>query len=271
VPVSVLGIGATLFTIGVIVAGEGVCDAAGGTSLWDLVMRDPVMLPRLLLCGAAAGLTMEIIAQWLGRLWYYPYWTPWFYGLLLIPGFTFYWVSIVESYLAVKAVLDAVTRPRPHFGTLRLWPVGAVTLGIGLALSIQWYAHRGFMFAVTGPTPTAPPFAYAALAVIGVVLLSGELGSALVRRYWVPFAAVVLASVVVSVAMEIPNAVHRHWAYAHFPGPVTAGGLPLAVFVAWPLQYLVFLAVPSLIVPETANVFWRPPERPDASRSSKTG
>lgn len=267
VPVSVLGISATLLTMGVIVASEGICDAAGGTSLWDLVTRDPLMPLRLLTCGAVAGLTLEIIAQWLGRLWYYPYWTPWFYGLLLIPGYTFYWICIAESYLAAKAVLDAVTRPHAPAGALRLWPVGAVTLGIGLALSLRWYAHRGFALAVTGPTPTAPPFSYAVLAVIGVALLSGALATAVVRRYWVPFAAVVLASAAVSVAMEIPNAAHRHWAYAHFPGPVAPGGLPLAVFVAWPLQYLVFLAVPSLIVPEVAALFWRPRARPDASRS----
>jgi hypothetical protein len=267
VPVSVLGVCATLFTLGVIVASEGVCGAAGGTSLWDLVLRDPLLLLRLLACGAVAGLTLEIISQWLGRLWYYPYWTPWFYSLLVIPGFAFYWLSIVESFLAAKAVLDAAARPRPHLGTLRLWPAGAVTLGLGLALSIRWYAHRGFAFAVTGPAPTAPPFVFAVLAVIGVVLLSGALVTAAVRRYWVPFAAVLLSSLVVSVAMEVPNAVHQHWAYAHFPGPVSAGGLPWAMFAAWPFQYLVFLAVPSLFLPELAALFWRPDAARAASRS----
>lgn len=259
VPVIVLGLCATLFTVGVIVAAEGVCDAFNGPSLWRLVSVDPTRLLRLLGAGALAGLVLEIVSQWLGRLWYYPYWTPWFYGLILVPGFTFYWVSIVESYLAAKAVLDALARPRPVTGSVRLWPLGLLLLALSLTLSITWYAQRGFAYAITGPAPTAPPFAYAVLAVVGVALLSTALVTAAVRRYWVPFAAIAVASAVLSVAMEVPNALHRHWAYAHFPGPVAPGGLPWAVFVAWPLQYLVFLAVPSVIVPKAAALFWQPP------------
>jgi hypothetical protein len=258
VPVSVLGLSSALFTLGVIVASEGICHAFGGPSLWGIAMRDPLMLLRLLASGAAAGLGLEIIGQWLGRLWNYPYWTPWFYFLTLVPGFTFYWLSIVESYLAAKAVLDAAARSRPVQRSVRLWPVGAAALAVALALSIRWYAQRGFAFDVTGRAPTAPPFGNAVLAVAGVALLSGALVTAAVRRYWVPFAAIVLAAAVVSVMMELPN-VHRYWAYAHFPGPAVPGGLPLAMFLAWPLQYVVFLAVPSAILPGLAAVFWHPP------------
>lgn len=261
VPVCVLGLCATLFTVGVIVASEGICDAVGGRSLWGLATADPMLLLWLLACGALSGVVMEVVAQWLGRLWYYPYWTPWFYALILVPGFTFYWVSIVESYLAAKAVLDTLARPRSVTGFVRLWPVGLLALALSVALSIRWYAHRGFAYALTDPTPSAPAFGYALLAVIGIALLSGALVTAAVKRYWVPFAAIGISAVVLSVAMEIPNAVHKHWAYAHFPGPAGPAGLPWSVFVAWPLQYLVFLAIPSVILPRAAALFWRPPER----------
>jgi len=269
VPVSILGVSATLFTVGVILASEGVCEVFHGASLWRLVTQDPWMLLRLLACGAAAGLVLEVLAQWLGRLWYYPFWAPWFYGLLLLPGFAFYWLSIVESYLAAKAVLDAVARPRPVSGSKRTWPLGAVALLVSFALSIQWYAVHGFAFAITNPAPAAPPFAYAALAVVGVALLSGALVTALVRGYWVPWAAIVLAAAAVSAAMEIPNALHHHWAYAHFPGPAGPGGVPLTVFLAWPLQYVVFLAIPSLLQPSLVELFWRPPPWTQISRSRR--
>ena len=266
VPVSVLGFTATLFTVGVIVASEGICDAAGGPSLWSLAARDAGTLLRLLACGAVAGLVLEVIAQWLGRLWHYPYWTPWFYALLLLPGFAFYWLSIAESYLAAKAVLDALARPRSPTASARLWPVGLVTLIAAIALSLDWYAHRGgFSFAITDASRTAPPFAYALLAVIGVALLSRPLVTAVVRGYWVPLAAILVASVVLSAAMEFPNAAHRYWAYAHFPGPLGPGGLPLSVFLAWPLQYLVFLAVPGAILPALNTLFWRPRPGPIAA------
>ncbi|MFD0592218.1 hypothetical protein ACFQZ4_06315 [Catellatospora coxensis] len=145
--------------------------------------------------------------------------------------------------------------PRP----VRPWPVGAVALAVFAALSISWYARRGFVFDVTGPSPAAPPFGYTVLAFTGVALLSGALVSAAAGRYWVPFAAILLAAAVVSVLFEVPNAVHWHWAYAHFPGPVLPDGLPPAVFLSWPMQYVVFLAVPSLFVPRLAAVFWQPP------------
>ncbi|MEU8003922.1 hypothetical protein AB0B66_22425 [Catellatospora sp. NPDC049111] len=260
-PVVVLGLSSALFAVGVILAGEGICGAVGGASLWDLVVRDPLMVLRLLGCGVAAGLVLEVVSQWLGRLWYYPWWTTWFYLLVLLPGFALYWVFIVESYLAAKAVLDAVARRRPVLRTVRSWPVGVVALGVFAVLSAGWYARRGFMFDVTGPSPVAPPFGYTVLAFTGVALLSGALVSAAVGRYWVPFAAIVLAALVVSVLFEVPNAVHWHWAYAHFPGPVLPDGLPAAVFVSWPMQYVVFLAVPSLLVPRLAAVFWQPSDR----------
>jgi hypothetical protein len=261
VPVVLLGLSSALFAVGAIICGEGICGAFGGTSLWDLVVRDPLMVLRLLACGAAAGLVLEIVAQWLGRLWYYPWWTTWFYLLALLPGFALYWLFIVESYLAAKAVLDAAVRRRPVLRPVRLWPVGAAALAVFAVLSIRWYAQRGFVFDVTDPSPAAPPFGYTVLAFTGVALLSGALVSAVAGRYWVPFAAIALASLLVSVAFEVPNAVHWHWAYAHFPGPAVPDRLPLMVFVSWPMQYVVFLVVPSLLVPRLAAVFWQPPVR----------
>ncbi len=265
VPVLALGLGSALFAVGAIVAGEGICSALGSTSLWDIVVRDPFMLLRLLACGVAAGLVLEIVAQWLGRLWYYPWWTTWFYVLVLVPGFALYWLFIVESYLAAKAVLDAAVRRRPVLRSVRLWPAGVAVLAVFAALSIRWYAQRDFTFDVTGPTPAAPPFGYAVLAFTGVALLDGGLVTAVSRRYWVPFAAIVLAAAVISVAFEVPNTVHWQWAYDHFPGPVLPGGLPLTVFLAWPLQYAVFLAVPSAILPSLAALFWQPPAHASAS------
>jgi hypothetical protein len=258
VPAWVLGLTMTLFTAGGILVSEGICDAAGASSLWRLVSRNPVVVVRLLAGGAVAGIVLEAIAQWLGRLWHYPYWTGWFYVLTFVPGFVFYWLLIVESYLAAKAVLDALARPRSPTGPVRVWPLGAVTLLVALVLSLYWYAHRGgFDFAITSTSPAAPPFAYALLAVIGVTLLSRPLMTAVVRGYWVPMAAIAIASILLSVAMEFPN-VHSYWAYAHFPGPLGPGHLPLSMFLAWPLQYLVFLAVPGAVLPVLNTFFWRP-------------
>ncbi|WP_027342143.1 hypothetical protein [Hamadaea tsunoensis] len=275
VPVFVLGAGTTLFTVGVILLGEGVCQRFGAPSLAGMVIDDPVRLPWLLLGGVTAGVVLELSAQWLGRLWFYPYWTPWFYGLIVLPGFAFYWLSIVASYLAAKAVLDAVARPGPRVSITPAVPLllGALTLLTSLTCTILWYARRGFSLAPTHPVPAAPPFFLIAAALTGAALLAQGLllrrrlcspAGAVRHGYWVPGAAVLLASVVLSVVMEILNTAHHHWAYAHFPGPAVAG-VPVLVFVAWPVQYLIFLLVPSLVVPGLADLLWRPTPGRDAA------
>ncbi|NUR28623.1 MAG: hypothetical protein HOV83_22755, partial [Catenulispora sp.] len=166
VPVFVLGTGSVLFTVGVILLGEGICQSFDAPSLVRMIVDDPVALLWLLLGGAVAGLVLELTAQWLGRLWFYPYWTPWFYGLIVLPGFAFYWLSIVESYLAAKAVLDAVLRHGPRVTITPAVPLatGALALIAGLFTTFLWYARRGFSLTPTHPVPAAPPFILTATA-----------------------------------------------------------------------------------------------------------
>jgi hypothetical protein len=272
VPVSILGLSTTLFTLGVILASEGVCLRLGAPSLRRAV-ANPTMILYILAAGAVSGVAMEIIGQWLGKLWVYPYWTSWFYALLLVPGFAFYWLSIAESYLAVKAVLDILIRRRScSRGTAR----SAATLGLAGGLSLlasfvlffHWYAvHGGFAFTITTAARSAPPVTYTVLAFTGLVLAAqwvldrqrrpSPLADA-VNGYWTPFIAVLCASVILSVVMETQNTAHHYWLYTHFPAPgMVSGGVPLSVFAAWPLQYLIFLLIPSLIRPELADIFWR--------------
>jgi hypothetical protein len=273
VPVSVLGLSTTLFTLGVILASEGVCLRLGAPSLRHLAVANPMMILYILVAGAVSGVAMEIIGQWLGKLWVYPYWTDWFYALLLVPGFAFYWLSIAQSYLAVKAVLDTLIRhPSRSRGTAR----SAATLGVagGLALLasfflfFHWYAvHGGFTFTITTAARSAPPVTYTVLAFTGLALAAQWVLdrqrrpsplAGVVNGYWTPFMAVLCTSVILSVVMETQNAAHHYWLYTHFPAPgMVLGGVPMSVFAAWPLQYLIFLLIPSLIRPELADIFWR--------------
>ncbi|HCU48971.1 MAG TPA: hypothetical protein DGG94_04045, partial [Micromonosporaceae bacterium] len=96
VPGNLLAIAATLSALGIILVSEGVCERLGAPSLMDLVTSGGrARLSRIFVAALAAGLTMELLAQWLGKLWFYPYWTPWFYWLVVVPGFVFYWIAII--------------------------------------------------------------------------------------------------------------------------------------------------------------------------------
>jgi len=277
-PGNLLAFSATLFTLGVILLSEGVCQRFGGVSLWSSATATPGRLLRVTLTAAACGLALELIGQWLGKLWIYPYWTAWFYVLAVLPGFAFYWMSIVESYLAVKAVLDTTWKGHPEAG--RASPVPGKVIGFcGFAclagaawLFGHWYAGHGWTFGVVRPVPQAPPFSYVLLAFLGGWLIaegvlsrrggSVSLLGSVVRGYWVPVVAVLVSSAVLSLVTETQNNLHQYWRYIHFPAPeVTVAGVQASVLATWPLHYLVFLLLASVLTPALARLFWWPTRR----------
>lgn len=264
VPANLLAIAAAYSTLGIILIGEGICQRFGAPSLLDRVTRSARVFWRFVLTAAVAGLAMEALGQWLAKLWIYPYWTDWFYWIVVVPGFAFYWTAIAESYLAVKAILDSPARLGPASPSKVTGIAGAIILVTAAALYTAWYAsHGGYFFANIKPVPDAPPFGYVLLAFVGLLLTAEWARPSLLvclrNRYWAPPAAVLVSSVVLAVLLETQNAVHQFWAYTHFPAPeLTLAGVQLSMLATWPLQYLTFLLVPSLLMPSLADLFWRP-------------
>jgi hypothetical protein len=266
---NLLAISSALATLGLIFLGEGVCQWFGAPSLLRRVTSDARTLFRFLAAAAVAGVTMEFIAQWVGKLWVYPYWTPWFYWLVVLPGFAFYWTGIVESYLAVKAVLDRSVRPAAartiHLGAW-LGATGAVLLAASVLRYVLWFRSHGWTFAPTAPVTAAPPFSTVLLAFAGALLVAEwalhrrdlpSLLTGLARGYWVPVMAVLISSLILALFLETQNNVNHFWRYTHFPSPqVTFLGVQLSVWATWPLQYVTFLVIPCLVLPKLATQFW---------------
>jgi hypothetical protein len=259
IPGNLLGFFAALFLLGIIVLGEGVCARFGGFSLLGWALADGRRLVRLLATAAAAGLTLEIGAQWLGRLWIYPYWTVWLYALVVLPGFVFYWVAIAESYLAAKAWLDsrvgsaALRLPRALPGV-----AGVVMLTVAAILYVRWFSLHGYAAAVSRPSEVAPPFEYCLVAFAGCWLVCESLlrPRSLLGNP-VPMLAVLAASMPLSLIMETQNASHEFWRYTHWPWPsASLFGVPVSVLLTWPLQYVVFLTVAAVITPALAAPFF---------------
>lgn len=271
---NILAMASAFSTLGVILLGEGICERFRAPSLLDRMTRNGRTVLRFLASAALAGVAMEALGQWLGKLWIYPYWTVWFYWLVVIPGFAFYWTAIAESYLAVKAVLDSrlhgrVPRQRSQiaFGLIGAALLVLTAFGYG-----SWYSARGgYFFASTRPVEVAPPFRFMLLGFVGALLLTewalGRKGTpsffAAVRgRYWVPTLAIGLSSVAMAVLLETLNAVDHFWAYTHFPWPgLSFAGVQLIIVATWPLQYLTFLLIPSLMMPALADLFWTSRDR----------
>ena len=246
------------------------CDEARrrleGMSLLDAIVASPAAFLRFLATGAACGLLLDGSAQWIGKLWIYPYWNPAVYGGTFVIGFCAYWLLLAETYFLAKALLrrlrpvSSAFSPKHHRATAPMIS-GSMLAGTGLLLAAADYrAAGGYRFAITRPTPVHVHFACFLLLFTGAWLLlealqrrqgKPSLLDAMGRRDWVPPAALLSAGWIFGFLMETTNAGQHFWIYTNWPLPkASLCGVPAVVLLAWPLQYVVFLS--------TFNVFAGP-------------
>lgn len=281
-----LSFGVALFSFGTIFLCEGVVQKLGGASLMSLARGGGWKFVRFFVVAALVGVIVEIFAQWLGKLWYYAYYPTWFYWPSLVPSFILYWVLIVESYMAAKAVLDRLIRrggqaeqPVRHsdfesylFGVFGM--VGAGLLMYGLVAALFGYAvHGGYYFNALSAGEYAPALRYilyccAGLWLLGEAVLYARQATSLVhatlRGYVVPLLAILLASTVLSLVWESQNAVVDYWVYTRWPWPdMKVLDVQVSVLLTWPVHYLPFTMLAAALVPAWAPAFFeRPAARP---------
>lgn len=217
--------------------------------------------------GALSGLLLDGVAQWLGKLWIYPYWNEAFYAGAFIAGFCAYWLVTVESYLAVKMILGRWWRCVPARHSVRPYEAGLFralgVVGIALAaggivlLLADYRQTGGYVFEIRKPLPVKPHFAYFLMTFLGVWLILEWVQSArrrlsllltLLRGDWLPLCTLLLASAVTSLFWETVNAAHHFWIYTNWPWPQwQLMTIPVTVLLTWPLQYVVFLSLGFLL------------------------
>ncbi|HSX00517.1 MAG TPA: hypothetical protein VLH38_05780 [Patescibacteria group bacterium] len=275
-----------LFALGVIVLSEGIVERFKGVSLLSLARGDSGKLIRFLFVAGTVGLLAEIFAQWLGKLWYYAYYPTWFYWPALIPSFIFYWVMIIESYMATKAILDHVIKrggeqkegPLAYHQIEHTLYTALGTVGFGLLLFglvelfFNYQAKGGYVFDTLRPVVYAPPVRYVVSCFAGVwfigeaVLYTRGLPSlirSLLHGYIVPAVSILSTSVIVSLIWESQNAHVGYWIYTNWPGlDKTVFGVQLSVLSGWPMNYVVYLVAAAAIMASWAPVFWSRPEEP---------
>lgn len=217
----------------------------------------------LLCVGALSGLLLDGGAQWLGKLWIYPYWNEAVYGSTFIVGFCAYWLATAESYLAVRAVLrryvgteQIVTTPRryesPLFRALGALGTALILAGLFLLLS-DYHQNGGYQFEIRKAVPFRVHFTYFLILFVGIWLMLEWVqvargGSSLLRAIfhgrWQPLCAIVLAAIGFGAFWETVNASHHFWVYTNWPlSQWRLLSVPGIVLLTWPLQYVVFLSL----------------------------
>lgn len=221
----------------------------------------------LLAIGALAGLMLDGVGQWLGKLWIYPYWSTGMYAATFVIGFAGYWMAIAESYVAVSAILriwrpaprapDAVTLDRSKL--FRVAGVAGIALAAGgIALGAQAYRPiGGYSFDIRTPTVLRAPLSSLFLTCTGLWLAlewaqqahrRESFLSCLLNGDRVPLYAMLLASEAFGFLWESVNSAHHFWRYTNWPlADVQLFGAPVAVLLSWPLQYVMFLSLGFLL------------------------
>lgn len=234
------------------------CRRIEGYSLLGVVTASGTAVSVFVATGIGSGLFLDGTAQWLGKLWIYPYWTPGLYGACFVVGFCAYWLLLAETYFLARSMLRplfpcravcAATRPKRFAGLL------GFGLGTsGLVLAIRDYAGAGgYQFRLTAPAPAHSSFpSFLALLAGAWLILEFITGrrrrlsllQTVRQRNFLPLCAILTAGWIFGFLMETANAADHFWRYTNWPLP-QAGicGVPVMVLLLWPAQYVIFLSL----------------------------
>jgi hypothetical protein len=278
----------TCFVFGVIFLSEGIVQKVGGNSLISMMVRGSWRHRiRTFAVAAAVGLILEICAQWIGKLWFYPFYPTWFYWPSLIGSFLLYWVFVVESYMAAKALLDRYVRAggRWHehkplryyafepalYSILGVFGASLFMFGIFRAY-LNYAIEGGYHFEVLQQSVIAPPFHYIIWAFIGLwlmcegVLYASQKPSllySLLHGYANPALALVAVALLLGLVWESQNAMVDFWTYQNWPWPdARIFNVQWSVIITWPANYIVYLLPAAALIPAWGMKFFarRPAE-----------
>jgi len=189
-------------------------------------------------------------------------------------------LMIAECYLATKAIIDKFS---PHHTVssknYRFEPalyqalgiVGLISFCFGVSLLLADY-HHSYSFDVNLPFIHAVTFAGVLLFACGVWWCSEyvefrrhktSLLHDLLHGYWNPLVAILVATAVVGVSMELINLRHEYWIYANWPlQDFHVLGLPvIMIAVAWPIHFVMFLSLFRAITAKDSAEVWHAPAK----------
>lgn len=217
------------------------------------------------------------MAQWLGKLWIYPYWSAYFYAFIFIPGFSAYLLMIAESYLATKALFDYLRRGRKTITSYKsfeyklykpLGLTGILLIVFSLIMIIANYAKNGgYIFNINQATNIKVGFVYILTIFVGIwfMLESVEfirkktsLLKDIFHSYFTPALAILTSSLVLAIIMETQNIPKGFWVYTNWPlDHIKFLGLPITMLMAWPLHYIAILSFFRAFTGSESDEIWK--------------
>ncbi|KKT35247.1 MAG: hypothetical protein UW24_C0012G0052 [Parcubacteria group bacterium GW2011_GWA2_44_12] len=266
-----------LFMYGIILIGDGITQKIYNKSLLHEIRKSKKNMISFFVISVLGGIILEGVAQWLGKLWVYPYFNIYSYSIFFILGFGLYWLMIAESYLATKAIFDYLRRGKnivrnyywfePPFYKF-IGVLGAVLIFLSVFFMLRDYVpNGGYVFDISNPINYKVNFIYVITIFLGTwfVLESIEyfrkktsLLKDIFHHYFNPLISILITSFVLAIIMETENIPHGFWIYTNWPFEnIQLLNLPVTMFIAWPLHYVTFLSLFRAFTEKESDEIWR--------------
>ncbi len=227
-------------------------------------------IPGLLLLGFILTLFTELYIHWWGKFWFYTYLSLDSYVFVGIPLLTIYMIYLLATYFgalsALRYVGKSIKLRSPSQQRLKssMQIIGVVSLiavvvsTIVLAVEFTKPTLEQFLSIDYAPMNVSLLFLIVAVACIALCFLfeyfayrrngTAPVLGPIVSGDYVPLLAIFLAGWVSALIYEGFNAPSGWWRYANIPyADIQLFGVPILVFILWPLQYLPIISLYSLL------------------------
>ena len=271
-----LGIFCVFFQLGIVLICESITWRIAQKSLARSIFKNKKTFFQFLSITTIGGLGLEAVAQWIGKLWFYPYFSLAIYASVFVGGFALYWLTIIESYFAVKSILDTFRKGKKSIKKYYnfekiilpiLGIIGAILIPVFTLLLLNDYSQQGgYRFNIASTISHKINFSYIILIFLGMWFLAESseysqrktsLLKDIFHHYYVPFFAVLIASFVLAIAWKMQNTTHNFWIYLNWPlENLKILGLPMTMFLAWPLHYIAFISLFRAISDGLSKEVW---------------
>ena len=269
------------FMLGVIYICDGITLKLKNKSILNEIRKNTKNLIAFVAVSTAGGILLDGIAKWLGKLWIYPYWDFYTYLFLFIPGFAIYWLMIVESYLATKAIIDYFHDGKQIVGkSFGFEKYLYKILGIaGIAFTFisiifiakNWLQVGGYIADFRDVSSITENFkinfSYIMLLFFGLWFMfefieysrkKTSLIKDIAHHYFSPLVSILIGSFLLAIIMETQNAPLGYWIYTNWPLQDShLFGLPIFMYFAWPLHYILFLSLFRAFTQKESDEIWR--------------
>lgn len=266
------------FCCGISLTCDYIATKISGVSIISLILSNSRSKLIYLGIGLLGGLILEGSVSYISAMWYYPYYsTPLYFTItVLLGGFAAYFLSIVTSYYAVKAILDKLT-PGKKTVTKRfkyepalygsLFTIGIIGLSITITrILINTSFLRSFSFNISSHKDPYLEFPYLVITFFSLWFVfefiqfkkgRSSLIKDTLHRYYNPLIAIVISSLILAIYMEVQNIPLRLWIYSNMPlKEIQFCGMPIWVYFGWPLHYIGFLSLYRALGDEPSSKIW---------------